>query len=78
MVQENFSKALRAFAGRAPFKPFVVELVSGDRVLVEHPEALAFRGGTAVYINPHGEYSLFDHGWVAQVLDPPPSKRKSS
>ena len=69
MVQENFSRALRAFAKRAPFKPFVVELVSGERVLVEHPEALAFRGGSAVYISPRGEYSLFDHEGVAQLLD---------
>jgi hypothetical protein len=69
MVHENFSKALRAFARRAPFKPFVVELVSGERIVVEHPEALAFRGGSAVYISPRGEFSLFDHEGVAQVLD---------
>jgi hypothetical protein len=75
MVQENFSRALRAFAKRSPFKSFVVELVSGERILVEHPEALAFRGGSAVYISPRGDYALFDHESVAQLLDPP-NKRK--
>jgi hypothetical protein len=69
MVAETFSQALRAFARRKPFKPFIVELVSGERILVEHPEALAFRGGVAVYISPRGEFALFDHEGVAEVLD---------
>lgn len=69
MVAETFAQALRAFARRTPFKPFVVELVDGERVLVEHPEALAFRGGTAVFISPRNEFSLFDHEGVADVKD---------
>lgn len=70
MERDNFMRALRSFARRAPFRPFVVELVSGSRYLVEHPEALAFNGGTAVYLNPFGEWSVFDHQSVAQVTDP--------
>jgi hypothetical protein len=69
MVAETFSQALRAFAGRKPFRPFLVELVSGERIVVEHPEALAFRGGAAVFISPRGEFALFDHEGVAEVLD---------
>jgi hypothetical protein len=77
MVAETFAQALRAFARRKPFKPFVVELVSGERILVEHPEALAFRAGAAVYISPRGEFSLFDHESVAEVSDQTPSAPSS-
>jgi hypothetical protein len=49
MVKENFERRLRAFARRAPFKPFVVELISGTTIQVDHPEALVSRGGVAVH-----------------------------
>jgi len=69
MVARSFQRALRAFAQRKPFKPFIVERVSGERIRVHHPEALAFQGGVAVYITPRGEFELFDHEGVAAVLD---------
>jgi hypothetical protein len=71
MVAETFSAALQSFARRRPFRPFQVELSSGDRILVEHPEALAYRAGRAVYISPRGEFALLDHENVTQVMDPP-------
>jgi hypothetical protein len=69
MVAETFAQSMRAFARRRPFKPFFVELVSGDRIFIEHPEAVAFRGGAAVFISPGGEYALFDHESVSQLVD---------
>jgi len=69
MVAESFAQALRAFARRRPFKPFTVELVSGDRIRVEHPEALVFRGAVAVYFSPTNEITIFDHEGVAQLTD---------
>ena len=71
MVAETFAQALRAFARRKPFKPFVVELVSGERISVQHPEALAFQDGAAVYISPKREFVLFDNEGVAGVMDQP-------
>src|SRR5262245_30613690 len=38
MNDGNFQNSLQAFARRRPFKPFAVELVSGDRFVVDHPE----------------------------------------
>ena len=76
MTSKAFEKTLRAFAKRTPFKPFEVELVSGSTFRVEHPEALAFNGGAAVYLNPKGDYALFDHESVATVRDPAPTPRK--
>ena len=69
MLPENFDRALRAFCRRTPFKPFTVELVNSARFQVDHPEALVFRGGGAVFISSAGEITLFDHESVSQLLD---------
>ncbi|HMC66115.1 MAG TPA: hypothetical protein VKI65_14350 [Gemmataceae bacterium] len=67
MNDGNFQNSLQAFARRRPFKPFAVELVSGDRFVVDHPEALALRATVAVYINPDGKFTLFDSESVSQL-----------
>jgi hypothetical protein len=69
MIAATLAKALRAFARRKPFQPFTVELVSGERILVEHPEALVFRGSVAVHFCPDNEITIFDHEGVAQLTD---------
>jgi hypothetical protein len=77
MVAENFEKSLRAFARRTPFRPFIVELMSGAQIEVDHPEALISRSGVAVYISPDGEPTIFDHHSVSQLTganDQSPSK----
>ena len=50
MNLENFERSLCAMQRRVPFRLFVVELMSGDRIEVDHPEALVLRSGVAVYI----------------------------
>jgi hypothetical protein len=67
MTADNFSKTLRAFQKRAPFGSFAVELVSGGLIIVDHPEALVFRGGTAIYVGPDGTPTIFDHEGVSRV-----------
>jgi hypothetical protein len=69
MQADAFDRALRGFSRPAPFRKFVVELVSGMRFTVEHPEALVFRGGTAVYIDPRGDLTIFDHEGVSRLSD---------
>jgi hypothetical protein len=69
MTDDNFERSLQAFVRRRPFKPFAVELASGDRFTVDHPEALARRGAVAVYIDTHGNYTLFDATAVTQLKD---------
>jgi hypothetical protein len=68
MTEHNFERTLRAFQRQQPFRPFTVELVSGDRVEVDHPEALVFRGGVAVFLAADGNPSLFDHEGVCQII----------
>jgi hypothetical protein len=60
MNQQTFDAALRAFCRRRPFKPYVVELQSGTRILVKHPEALGMRGLLAMFYGSDRLYKLFD------------------
>ena len=68
MTSDNFDRSLRAFQRRTPFKAFTVELVSGDRFQVDHPEALVLRDGLAVFVARGGVPVLFDHEDVSQIL----------
>ena len=68
MQSDAFERSLKAFSRRVPFVPFTVELVSGSRLAVNHPEAVAFNGGLAVYISPNGTPSLFDAESVSQLV----------
>jgi hypothetical protein len=63
MIVENFETALRSFARRKPFQPYLVEFASGGVVQIDHPEAVALRDGLAVFRRPDGTFTLFDcHG----------------
>jgi hypothetical protein len=64
-------KSLRALVRRTPFRLFAVELVSGERIEVDHPEALVHRHGLAIYISPEGVPSLFDHEGVSRLVGEP-------
>ena len=43
MIRSEVTRLLR----QIPFRPFVLILESGDRVMIEHPENLAFDPGSA-------------------------------
>jgi hypothetical protein len=68
MTVEHFQTTVRAFHRRTPFGAYMVELVSGDRIRVDHPEALVVRGGVAVFINAGGAPVIFDHEGVSQIF----------
>ena len=68
MTRENFQNALTALRQRQPFRPFTVELVSGDRFEVDFPNAVVIRDGIAVFIGPGGMPVLFDHEGVSQFI----------
>ena len=71
MNSQDFETTIRAFQKKQPFRPYVVSLVSGERVHVDHPEALVTRARTAVYLGPRGEMSIFDSEGVAQITAEP-------
>jgi hypothetical protein len=69
MVAETFDLTLRSMIRHAPFRPFVIELVSGTRIVVTHPEALMYQGGTAVYLSRGDAMSIFDHEGVVRLTE---------
>jgi hypothetical protein len=71
MTPEHFQTTIRASQKQTPFRPYVVELVSGDRVRVDHPEALVVRGGAAVFLSADGAPAIFDHEGVSQIIATP-------
>ncbi len=68
MAPDNFQNAIQALRQRQPFRPFTVELVSGNRFEVDFPDALVSRDGAAVFIGPGGVPVLFDHESVSQLI----------
>jgi hypothetical protein len=68
MASDHFQTTIRAFQRRTSFRPYVVELVSGDRITVDHPEALVVRAGVGVFVSSAGAPSIFDHEGVSQIV----------
>lgn len=71
MNRAELEWAPRAFRSRKPYQSFIIELVSGDRLLIRHPEAIAFSGDLLVYTAPQYPplYRLFTAESVCQLLD---------
>lgn len=61
MVRATFERVLQQLHQRAPLRPFVAELLNGDHVEVDHPEALIVRAGTATFVSADGTPTWFDH-----------------
>lgn len=68
MAPNNFEETLTTFKRRSPFRPFTVALVNGDRVEIDHPDALVVRDGIAMFAGPGGVPWVFDHEGVSQVI----------
>jgi hypothetical protein len=47
----------------------LIEFMTGDMLLVKHPEAVRFRGDVVTYPSPVGTQRLFDSDSVCQLLD---------
>ncbi len=71
MESESFERSLNAFSRRKPFQSFSVELSSGESITVDHPDALVYRGGLAVYVALDGTPTLFDHAQVTRMVGSP-------
>lgn len=78
MTEANFHLSLLSFVRRKAFEPFAIELVSGDRFVVDHSEAVAHRETVAVFIDPAGADKLFDNTAVSQLCDVPGRRRRST
>jgi len=68
MDRKSFERLLKGLASRRPFRAFTVEFENGEKVEVDHPEALVVRAGVAVYLNAKGVPSWFDHEGVSRFI----------
>jgi hypothetical protein len=78
---EYFEENLDVLMSLKPFKPFTVELNTGQRIEIDHPRAVSSRGGHAIFTSPGGVLIMFDHESVNQIINAPahsaPGRRRS-
>lgn len=81
MTADHFEMTLDIMMSRQPFKPFTVELNTGQRIEIDHPRAVSSRNGFAVFTSPGGPLIMFDHESVNQSINAPahaaPGKRRN-
>jgi hypothetical protein len=66
--RDTFDSTIRTFRSRVPFRPFTVSLVNGDRLEIDHADAILVRDGVALFAGPGGVPAVFDHEGVAQIV----------
>jgi hypothetical protein len=71
MTVEHFDEAFSALLSRQPFKPFTIELNTGQRYEIDDPNATAFKDGAGVFLAPGGIPVFFDHESVNQIINSP-------
>ncbi len=71
MTGDDLGRALRAFARRRPFRPFLLEFDSGDRILASHPEAIHRYGELFLHRDRDRSQRVFTAAGVCQLIDPP-------
>jgi hypothetical protein len=76
VTDQELEWALRAYTRRRPFRPFLIEFVSGSQVRMEHPDAIAFVKPLWLYRGPKRAQTLFASSAVCRLLDVPPGTRK--
>lgn len=69
MNRDTLDLALASFSGRVPFRPFAIELMSGQQIAVRHPEAVAFWEELLMFRTERGHFQLFDPDSVCRLLD---------
>lgn len=68
MDRETLDETIRSLRFRNPFRPFVVLLVNGERLEIDHPDAIVVRDGVGLFVGPGGVPAVFDYEGVAQVV----------
>jgi hypothetical protein len=68
VTPDNFDQTLQAFRERSPYRPFTVVLHSGRQFEVDHPNAMVYRDGVALFVGPGGVPVVFDHEGVEHFV----------
>lgn len=73
MDADNFRNTMTELTEIRPFRIFTIELLNGRRIEVDHPRAVNFRDGTAVFLLPGGIPIIFDHQSLNSIVVAPAS-----
>jgi hypothetical protein len=71
VTDQEFSVGLRAFSRRQPFRPYLIEFVSGRVLQVRHPEGIAPFARVWLFHEAHGARVVFSSSSVCRFLDGP-------
>src|ERR1700683_507958 len=71
MTADHFEEVLDALTSRRPFKPFTIELHGGERIESDHPGAILWSSGNAIFRAPGGTLVFFDQDSVNKITDAP-------
>ena len=69
MTAENFETSIDALMEFRPFKPFTIELNTGERFEVDSPGTLLWKGSPAIFKIPRGRLAFFDHDSVNKIVN---------
>jgi hypothetical protein len=69
MTPESFKVVLAKLLERRPFTPFTLELVSGSRIEVNHPEALTLYEHLVVCVSTSTRRSVFEYASVVRFIE---------
>jgi hypothetical protein len=72
MTHDELISALHVVFRRRPGRPFLIEFVSGDRLLVTHPEAVYWGEDLFLFRGRDFSSRIFTGESVCQILDLPP------
>ncbi len=72
MQREEMESELRTRRWAVPKKPYVIELINGERIEIDDPEAVAFDGGAGGFINAQGEPIDFECEEIVRIYDAVP------
>lgn len=68
MTQEQFEAELKVLKWQEPFRPFVIERVDDEPVVVDDPNSLAFSGGYGGYMPRDGGVIDFSADEVVRLV----------
>lgn len=70
MTAEHFETIVDALMAIRPFKPFTIELNTGQRLEIDHPGAILWKDA-GIFKAPGGPLVFFDHDSVNQIVNTP-------